>query len=221
MAVDIFEMLIDILKINQNLVSEYAAQGPVYQLFYLVFFPAMFIIIFIWILSNAIIGGHKGMRVLLSIGVLAFIILQGYYSMFVMLSKFWLFSLIGLGILYFISYRGGRGGGGGGGGGGGAHGKTLNVKVLDKISNRLTMKITGQEKQLYDRIEADLRKLEGSKGSEDYGRIYIHVEEELKTLEGLVRSSDMTGMGFAVGGGKYKNLMDRFMHLPNPSPSKK
>ncbi|MFH1237703.1 MAG: hypothetical protein V1648_04870 [Candidatus Aenigmatarchaeota archaeon] len=211
MAADVFGMLVDILKINQNQVAEYAAQGPLYQLFYLLFFPTVFIVIFVWILSHAVIGEQKALRILLSIGVYAFIILQGLYNWFVMLSKFWLFGLMFLGFIYFIAYRGGRGGGG-------VHGKTIGGGgVMDKLSSRLTMKITGQEKQLYDRIEADLRKLEQSKGSEDYGRIYIHVEEELKNLEGLVRSTDVTGMGFAVGGKKYKQLMERFMHLPTPS----
>ncbi|MCX6817270.1 MAG: hypothetical protein NTU57_00245 [Candidatus Aenigmarchaeota archaeon] len=123
MAVDIFEMLIDILKINQNQVAEYAAQGPLYQLFYLIFFPTIFIVIFVWILTHAIIGRegqHKAMRLLLAIAVYAFIVLQGLYNWFVMLSKFWLFGLMFLGFIYFITYRGGRGGGGGG-----AHGKTI------------------------------------------------------------------------------------------------
>ncbi len=107
MAADIFEMLVDILKINQNLVYEYSNQGQLYQLFYLIFFPTLFIVIFIWILSNKIMGQHKGLRLLLAVGVYAFIILQGYYSWFVMFSKYWLFGLIILGFLYMISYRGG------------------------------------------------------------------------------------------------------------------
>jgi hypothetical protein len=216
MATDVFQFLVDIFKINQNLVNEYASQGPLYQMFYLFVFPAIFIIIFIWILTNRIMGEHKGLRILLSVGVYAFIILQGYYSWFAMLSKFWFFGLLVLGFLYFISYRGG------GGKGKGAQGMTSEggKGALARLEGRLTMKITGQEKQMYRRIEADLRKLEASKGGDEYGRIYIHVEEELKALEGLVRSTDVSGMGFAVGAGKYQELMNRFMKLPNPSSIK-
>jgi hypothetical protein len=131
---DIFEMLVDILKINQNLVYEYSSQGALYQLFYLILFPTLFIVIFIWILSNKVMSQHKGLRLLLAVGVYAFIILQGYYSWFVMFSKYWLFGLIVLGFLYMISYRGG-----GIMGGGGAKPKTLpgNLsfgKILDQVN---------------------------------------------------------------------------------------
>ncbi len=113
MATNVFDFLVDVFKITPQQVSEYASQGTIYQLFYLFVFPTIMIVIFVWILTHAIIGKHKGFRILLSIGVYAFIILQGYYSWFVTFSKYWLFGLLILGFLYFISYRGGRGEGGG------------------------------------------------------------------------------------------------------------
>jgi len=134
MATDVFQFLVDILKINQNLVNEYASQGALYQMFYLFIFPAIFIIIFIWILTNRIMGEHKGLRILLSVGVYAFIILQGYYSWFVMLSKYWFFALLILGFLYFISYRGGGGRGKGAQGMTSDGGKGVFGSLFDQVN---------------------------------------------------------------------------------------
>jgi hypothetical protein len=165
MAVDIFEMLVDILKINQNLVNEYSSQGPLYQLFYLFFFPMVFIIVFIYLLSNAVMKEHKGLRILISVGILAFIILQGYYSWFVTISKFWFFGLIFLGFFYFIVAR--RGGGAKGmtlgseKGGSAIHfveeltGKSLNpMKALEyrQKAERTLKKLLQRKNVLEDRI---------------------------------------------------------------------
>jgi len=132
MAVDIFEMLVDILKINQNLVYEYSSQGPLYQIFYLLFFPTLFIIVFIYFLSNAVMKEHRGLKLLIAVGVFAFIILQGYYSFFATISKYWLFGLLVLGFLYIISgkIRGG-----------GAKGMTLDSErgkgILGNLFNQI------------------------------------------------------------------------------------
>jgi len=111
---DIFQMLVDILKITPQQVSEYASQGLLYQMFYLFIFPTIFVVVFIYILSYRIMRFHHGLRVLLAAAVYAFIILQGYYNWFVMLSKFWFFGLIFLGFIFLMLGRGGGGEGGGG-----------------------------------------------------------------------------------------------------------
>lgn len=220
MATDIFSLLVDIFKINQNLVSEYALQGSFYQLFYLFVFPAILIIVFIWILTNWIMGPHKGLRLLLSVGVYAFIILQGYYSYFVMLSKYWFFGLLILGFFYLIAYRGGSKGGGGGGGA--AHGMAAG-NAVSRLENRVMKKITGQEKQLTQRIESHLKQLEnkGSLSADSYARLYINAEDDLRILEQMVRDTDPTGHGFAIFGEKYKNLHERFLRLADPINLKK
>ena len=174
MAADIFEMLVDILKINQNLVYEYSNQGALYQLFYLFIFPTLFIVIFIWILSNRVMGQHKGLRLLLAVGVYAFIILQGYYSWFVTLSKYWLFGLIVLGFLYMIVYRGGNIMGGGGGakgkvaeaGGGALHfveemtGMKINpAKVLQyRRRAERTLKLLAERKRVLEKRVDQVKK---------------------------------------------------------------
>jgi hypothetical protein len=198
MATDVLQFLVDIFKINQNLVSEYASQGPLYQLFYLFIFPAIFILIFIWILTNRIMGEHKGLRILLSVGVYAFIILQGYYSWFVMLSKFWFFGLIGLGFLYFISYRGGGGRGRGAqgmtseGGKGGrilsylqdSTGKMMNPAEASRLKNMLERDLgilKGNRKVLEQRAKT----IKEQKAAEQIYDEIAHVDRAISTLEGF------------------------------------
>jgi hypothetical protein len=216
MAVDILEMLVEILKINQNYVAEYAAQGVLYQLFYLLFFPTIFIVIFVWILSHAIIGEHKGLRLLLAVGVYAFIVLQGLYNWFVMLSKFWLFGLMFLGFIYFISYRGGRGGGGGGG----AHGKTLGggKGMMERITNRLQYQLSGQEKEKIELLKDHLNRLRSMPPeTHAYGEMYFDTERELAELGKVVRDTDITGIGTTkFGGGDYQKLYKEFLNLHKP-----
>lgn len=107
---DVFQLLIEILRIDTQLVNQYAAQGPLYQIFYLLFFPTLFIIVLIWILSHRVME-HKGLRLLIALAVYAFIILQGWYNFFVHISTFWLIGLIILGFLYMLFYRTGGGAG--------------------------------------------------------------------------------------------------------------
>jgi len=223
MAVDVFQMLVDIFKINQNLVYEYANQGPLYQIFYLLFFPSIFIIIFIWILSHAIIGQHKGLRILLSVGVYAFIILQGYYSLFIVLSKYWLFGLLVLGFLYILVYRGGiRGGGGGGGGHGAAHGKALGMGgIVEKFTERAKFQLSGQEREKVKLIKNHIDQLKNmSTGTHAYGEMYFDTERELSELGKIVRDTDITGIGSTKFGGKdYEKLLREFLDLHKPKPT--
>ena len=212
MVVDIFEMLIDILKINQSLVNDYASQGALYQMFYLFIFPTVFIVFFIWILSNSVIKRHKGMRLLISLAVYAFIILQGYYSWFVMLSKFWLFGLMILGFLYLIIPRLTGGGAKGMTDGGG------NTGPLGKLTKRFQLQVTGQEKQLTNVIKHHMGQLRSmSTETHAYGQMYFDTEKELARLETIVRETDITGVGFTKFGGKeYEKLFKEFLNLHKP-----
>lgn len=81
------------------------------QLIYFLFFPMVFIILFVYFLSDAVSENHKGLRILVGVGVFIFIILQGWYHIFLYVSKFWFFSIIILGGLFvFIHKMGVRGG---------------------------------------------------------------------------------------------------------------
>ena len=103
---DFIDLFAEIFKLDYSIINEYASQGPIYQLFYIVFFPTVFIIFFIYILSRLVIYSHKGIRIMISVAIYAFIVLQGYYRWFVYFSRFWLFGLLLIGILYMIITRG-------------------------------------------------------------------------------------------------------------------
>lgn len=112
MAVDIFQMLVDIFKISPSMVSKYASVTPLEQMFYLFFFPTLFIIILIYIMVSHWMSEHKGLSIMLAIAVYAFIIFQGFYSWFVFLSPYWLIMLLVLGgiWLFFRPKSGGASG---------------------------------------------------------------------------------------------------------------
>lgn len=107
---DILQMLIDIFKINPQMVNQYSTVSPLEQIFYLFFFPTLFIIVLIYILSSHFMSEHKGLSILIAVAVYAFIIFQGLYNWFVFLSPYWLFLLLILGgIWLFFRPRGGGG----------------------------------------------------------------------------------------------------------------
>ena len=58
--------------------QQYAYQ-PMEGIFYNIFFPIVFIIIFIYIISGTVGAFTRGIRILVAMAVLAFIIFQGYY----------------------------------------------------------------------------------------------------------------------------------------------
>ncbi len=116
---DILQQLIDILGINCSLVNCYYP-NPIEGLFYLVFFPSVFAILFIYVLSGSIIRGSesfpKGLRLLIGISVFLFIIFQGWYTALVSISKLWFILIIILGGLWWFikAHFGERGKAGGG-----------------------------------------------------------------------------------------------------------
>ncbi len=95
----------------QQFINEFASQGPIQQLLFFLFFPTVFIILFVFILTRALpfLGGgaqgdkaHQGLRLLLSVAFYAFIIVQGWYSIALVLAKFWFVVIIVLGGLWFF-----------------------------------------------------------------------------------------------------------------------
>ncbi len=99
---DVLQLLIDIFKISPQMVNEYSTVSPLEQIFYLFFFPTLFIIVFIYILTSRWMGEHKGLQILIAVAVYAFIIFQGLYNSFVFLSKYWLIGLIILGFIWLV-----------------------------------------------------------------------------------------------------------------------
>jgi hypothetical protein len=110
--------VISILNINCGTVT-CAYPTEIETLFYLVFFPTVFLILFIYILTNFIFrnsgSGTKGLRLLISIGVYAFIIFEDFFTLVVSVSRlWWLLTIFLVGLYAFVRhlFRGGEGGGG-------------------------------------------------------------------------------------------------------------
>jgi hypothetical protein len=156
MAVDIFQMLVDIFRISPSMVSQYASATPLEQWFYLFFFPTLFIIILIYILVSHWMSEHRGLSILLAIAVYAFIIFQGFYSWFVFLSPYWLILLLVLGgIWLFFRPRGGGGASGMTSGKKGKGGKLLGF--LEDVTGKKFN--PAQIAKLHKMIERDMKRL--------------------------------------------------------------
>lgn len=181
---DFMDFFMDIFKLDYSIVSEYASQGVLYQLFYLVFFPTLFIIFFIYIISRYVMHSHRGLRILIAVAIYAFIILQGYYKWFVYLSKYWLFGIIFLGFIYIIFNRGQEPSSSGGGG---ARGKVLDGlnlsfgKIFDQINP------FGKVQQEVDMIKANIdfiyrSVVSGEKGGRHVEEIINRVHKDIDAL---------------------------------------
>ena len=161
---DVFTFLTETLfKISPQVLNEYTRLPILEQVFYLVFFPTLFLIVFVYILTSRWMAEHKGLRILIAAAVYAFIIFQGLYEWFVVLSKYWLFGLIGLGAFWFIFRPKGSGGGGakvsqgmtrGKGGGvlGLAYGLAGNLVPTGAQENEIRS-ITGSINSVYNQVK--------------------------------------------------------------------
>lgn len=134
---DILELLIEFLGINCQVVECYYP-NVFESLFYLVFFPSILLIVFIYYLAGTILHGGglpRGLKILISIAVYIFIILQKWYTIFVSLSKVWFIFVIIIGFLIYVGHILGRRTGGGtlrmptGGGGFLESAKKLTIKA--------------------------------------------------------------------------------------------
>ncbi len=223
--VTVMDLVAQFFRISPQLVSKYAAQGQIYQIFYLVFFPTLFVLLFIYLLtSRGAIGLHRGFKVLISIAVYAFIILNGWYSYFIMLSEFWLFMLIILGGVYFFWARGGTKGGqlAQAGGGGQARGRSVFGNISGQLANRLKKGATHEIKDQETMIENQLKALEQLLNQynnvvhdlgpqtvdagnivREWGSMFSQVQASIQQY----RDSIQVG-GFAAGG-KLKHFQDR------------
>ncbi len=179
------------------------AYQPVEGLFYLVFFPIVFIIVFVYLLSNKLFSQHKGLRILLAMAVFALIILQGWYYMFMQLGKLWYFGLIILGFFWMILYglRGGIGAQGrtAGGDSGGFGGK---------LAKRVWARASGQEHALVKAIEADLELLSKmSPQDKEIGEVSGRIYAQLRQL------FEFTAVGGLQVGKEYDRLLKRYHEL--------
>lgn len=139
--VDIVDTLINFLC-QQNTASQcsqFISEYPdiTQQIVWLVFFPAIFLIIFIMLIADGVVKNseHKKYKGLLSVAIFVFIIFQGWFHYVLNISKIWFIGLIVLGGLYVFTHRMGAAGGGGAKAGRSLFSRTAG-KVIDKGVNK-------------------------------------------------------------------------------------
>lgn len=190
--------------------QQYAYQ-PMEGIFYAVFFPIVFIVIFIYIISGTVGAFTRGIRILVAMAVLAFIIIQGYYYYFILMSKMWLFVIIFLGVLWMIMHTFvGRGGGGGkaralgGEGGGGPLGRAFSLA---------RRKALGKERDEIRSIKDDLALLGNlPKGSHGVDEVSGRILANLNTLRA---DSAFFGVSTAKDYAKLRNEYNRVANKKN------
>jgi hypothetical protein len=198
---DLIEMLAEILKIDPALVSQYSSQGPIQALFFLFFFPTLFLIIFVWVIGRK--WGGKIFGLLISVAVYAFIVFQGWYTWFVWLSQFWIYLLIFLGFIWFITSRPGKGGGGQA-----VQGRGFFTGLSTQVAGRAWKRVSGEEKDLVKTIEAQLKMLKDLKpGDRDLANLTKQIEENLRLLR------EMVSIGGVKVGGDYDRLLNEFKKI--------
>jgi len=139
MDLDIMQALVDLLCPTAGAQSScqqfinaphHMTLEPFGPLIYFLFFPMVFLIALIYIGSGSVLGGergHKGIRLLVAIGVLIFIVIQGLYPLALWLGELWFIVLPVIFIFYFIMHHGGGGGKGGGMAGTGGNASILKM----------------------------------------------------------------------------------------------
>lgn len=163
-----------------NMFNSYAS-NPMEGLFYLVFFPIVFIIIFIYLLAHRYFPDHRSLNIILSLAFFAFIILQGWYHFFMILGQLWYIVIIILGFLWIALF----GLLGKGSGGGGAQGRS-GMGLSQKVTGRVWARVSGQEKALVQAIEADLSLLKQmSPDDKDVGEVSGRIYQQLQQLYSL------------------------------------
>jgi len=186
MALDLLGIIIEFFKINCNIIECYPNQ-PFEAIFYLIFFPTVFILLFIYILSNFIFRGgemqSRGLRILVSVAIYMFIIVGGWYSLFIALSRIWWIVIILLaGLWIFVRHF--TGGGGGSGAMPSATGKKQ--YVLSRLKKGGGQ--TSLENKIDDRIqtmEGIVEEIKKPKQGSDIGILinrYLTVKNETEAL---------------------------------------
>lgn len=198
----LLDFIIELLKIDCGVVQCHYP-NEIEAMFYLLFFPTIFIILFIYILTNFIFRGgemkSKGLRLLISVGAYAFIIFQGLYSLFVSLSQlWWLMAILLVGLFAFIKFMFTGGGDGGDrpghlpGVGGGAFGGWAKGRMRDVISGdreKLKKTINDRIKTLHGIINQMKHSPTGKEMGELVGQ-YWNIRQD---AENLIKNYSQTG----------------------------
>ena len=187
----------------QQFINELASEGPVQQMLFFLFFPTIFIILFIYILTTRfpLISENKGIRFLMAIAIFALTIVQGWYPAALAISRFWFIAVIILGGLWFFvggHFRGRQEGGTGRlyGITGGKAGRSLLKEMLlgKKLINPMEIAannrlIEDEKKILEARIKTlqdELKKYVGA----GHEREREHIVASIKNLKAQIAELD-------------------------------
>ena len=148
MALDIMEMLVGVLCPTNDAArtctdfinaQSHQVMAPIGPLFYFLLFPSVFIILFIYFLSEFVISEHKGLRLLVGVTAFIFIIISGWYPLFLVLSEIWyIATIILVGFWIFLKRLKG---GGKKGSGDFSLGNKASGGIIGEVNKRLNKKI--------------------------------------------------------------------------------
>ena len=170
MAIDIMNILMQYLCPTSNAMnacqsfvqaSYHQVVPPLGPLFYFFLFPSVFLIVFIYILTQAFpgVGNNRGLRLLVAIAVFIFIIINGFYPLFLWLSDIWFIAIVIIGLIWFF-IKGQLGKGGGKGGGMPSVGAGGSTGILSQIGRRVVKEAKGEIKRLEGEVDLKLKELE-------------------------------------------------------------
>ncbi|MFH1978101.1 MAG: hypothetical protein ABIJ92_02145 [Candidatus Aenigmatarchaeota archaeon] len=192
----IIDVLVNLLC-QGNTVStctQFIQQQPneLYQLFFFFFFPTVFIILFIFILSDAI-GSftNKGIRLILAIAFYMFIVLSNWYSIILTISQFWYIAVIiifGTYVFFKKFMGGGRSSGGMPGVGGGAIGQFAKGQLTEVFTHD-QKDMRKEIEDAFMQLEHDYNEIKGNpKGTEARRGANAQFEATQTRLRGLITS---------------------------------
>jgi hypothetical protein len=219
---DFIDLIIQFFRIDPAAAAKYAYAGPVYQIFFLLLLPSIFVILFIWMLiSRGPISTHPGFKMLVAVAVYVFLILMpmgsnvSYYNWFVILGEFWIFMLIGIGVVYMVWTRGGTKSPAGQNGGQRAS-RGFFEGVGEGLANRVKKNITHEEQDMAVTIDSLLKAMEeiihrfSAGGGDKDGLIRAWADMYGRITSMMSEYRNMISVnGLPVGGTKYKEFQDR------------
>ncbi len=196
-------------------------QDPASQLVFFIFFPLVFLVIFCWILGQGVSQGNAKFALLVGVAVFLFIVFQGWYHIFLNVSRFWFIAVIVLGGFYVVMNRMGPASGGGGTKTKTSAGVTSGIRGF--ASKKLKSAIKGDEDDLRKEIRDAFNSLEGfynevknnPKGSEARGNAATNFISAQNRLRKLITSYGKYGE-IEIGGvrknitGQQKKYWDEY-----------
>lgn len=174
MATDIMSMLVNVLcptqqsaqACNSFLQSQTVTSvGPMGPIFYFLLFPSVIIILFIYLASAMIIShvaedkAGQGLRLLVAIAAFAFVIINGWYSLFLAISQVWFIVVVLLfGFWWFIRGRSKQGGMP-------SAVKSMGEEITGLASRKAKAAFTGDEEDLRKKIKDRIDSLKSTLNS--------------------------------------------------------